>query len=326
MSGRLAWIICGHMASSACAASFTPSEVLRVWRQARVGSTASVLDVSRYHLQLLFVDSTNQHARVAEGVLERVAEWADAGWWLYPHAATIGSDLDGLGPLPATLAACAELDLCAVRSGAPGASLCREDLDSYDLIICLDDEVRLAILRWLRDDLHEHDVSYYECGRLCLLSDFISLETDAVARGAPPVLQRSLMNRVAPFVARAPLAGGLAATRAWPQPGGPSLTLDLDGVARAAPDGSWRAAEAGILLACAGLTRFCKETINAGFVTAYGALLAEMFHAPEHADAVWADAEPRVRTHSFTGALTPGEREKLFDLHIAALARQRDSM
>jgi hypothetical protein len=137
-AGVRRFLMCACLASAY--GSTTPSEVLRVWRQARVGSTASVLDVSRYHLQLLFVDSTNQHARVAEGVLERVAEWADAGWWLYPHAATIGGGLDGLGPLPVTRAACAELGLCAVRSAAAGASLCRADLDSHDLIVCLDEE------------------------------------------------------------------------------------------------------------------------------------------------------------------------------------------
>jgi len=233
------------------------------------------------------------------------------------------ADLDGLGPLPATKAACAELGLCATRSSAPGARICREDLDSHDLVVCVDDEVRTAILRWLADDLSEDELAYYEQGRVCLLSDFCSIELEADRTQQTSVIDPTLRARVAPL--RGILEGGLASTRAWPEPGSAALTLGADGAARLAADGSWRLAEASFVLGCAGLTRFAKDTIDAGFLVAYDTLLGEMFCRREHLAATWTDAEPRIRAHVFTGALTGAEREHRFHEHIARLAAQLNS-
>ena len=61
-------------------------------------------DASRYHVQVLFVDDDGVRARVCEALLERVAEWADAGWWVYPNSATICANvMDGDAPPPSRM-------------------------------------------------------------------------------------------------------------------------------------------------------------------------------------------------------------------------------
>ena len=128
--------ICPAMVTSLSSSAFSgfrsPREMLNHWRKERLQQSAATIDPSRYHLQILFVDDDNQRARVAEGLLERIAEWADAGWWLYPHQCTIiGSTKTLKSTTQQTVDLCRELGLCNSRATAIGARLARSDLDDY---------------------------------------------------------------------------------------------------------------------------------------------------------------------------------------------------
>lgn len=60
--------------------AFTPgsSDIpfsLSEYQKARAKATSNALDASRFHFQILFVDNDNFHARIAEGMLSRIAEY-----------------------------------------------------------------------------------------------------------------------------------------------------------------------------------------------------------------------------------------------------------
>ena len=60
--------------------AFTPgsSDIpfsLSAYQKARAKATSNALDASRFHFQILFVDNDNFHARIAEGMLSRIAEY-----------------------------------------------------------------------------------------------------------------------------------------------------------------------------------------------------------------------------------------------------------
>ena len=137
----------GCFSSSAGASGTTPSEVLMQWRNQRLARFAESFDGSRYHAQVLFVDDDGARARTCEALLERVAMWSDAGWWLYPHAASTSVNVaDGQAAPPSLLATASRVGLCPSRLSARAATLDPSDLLSYDLIVCVDlttlDQVR----------------------------------------------------------------------------------------------------------------------------------------------------------------------------------------
>jgi hypothetical protein len=73
-------ILCASAASSRIATAFTPgsSDIpfsLSAYQKARAKETSRHLDASRFHFQILFVDNNNFHARIAEGMLARIAEY-----------------------------------------------------------------------------------------------------------------------------------------------------------------------------------------------------------------------------------------------------------
>ena len=80
----------------------SPQAVVHAWRAERLDRFAASFDASRYHAQVLFVDDDGARARTCEALLERVAIWSDAGWWIYPHSATTSASgvPDGSAPLP----------------------------------------------------------------------------------------------------------------------------------------------------------------------------------------------------------------------------------
>ena len=322
---------------AAALSPLSPAAMLRQWRAERASATAELIDPSRYHLQLLFVDDDNARGRVAEGVLEAVAEWADAGWWLYPFSATLGDDDDAqpdAAPLPwapaplaapdAAIEVMEELGLCSTRARAAGAEIALEDLDSHDLVVCLDFEVRDRLMR----RIPAADRSLYEAKVRCL-SDFASVELgeepseEEVARTGGVIPPR-LAARAAPFRDALARDGAFDALRAAPAPRERALALTDAGAAALAPAGSWRHSEAALVYACAGLTRFCKATIDDGFVACYERLLGACFCRREHLDVAWEDAETIVRRHVFTGVFTPEERRARFEQHIAELRGRLD--
>jgi hypothetical protein len=72
-------LLCG--ANSIFSDAFTPGSSdspffsLAAYQKARAKETAKILDASRFHFQILFVDNNNFHARIAGGMLAKIAEY-----------------------------------------------------------------------------------------------------------------------------------------------------------------------------------------------------------------------------------------------------------
>ena len=297
------------------------ASILRDWRQSRASETSGALDTTRYHLSILFVDDDNSRARVSESIFERVSIHADAGFWLYPHSATVTvNSSKALRNVPSeAVDVCAALDLCPARSSAPGAKLCRSDLDAYDLIICLDDNVATTVLKGLLESADEADFYRPKCRTL---SEFLA--PDATESGAmEATLDTFMKNRILGL----PSYDGSTATLgsdvflAKPCVEEARLLWNADTTA-AVPNravGSWPAAEAAHIMAAAGLTHFCKAAIDASFSDAFSALLETAFRRREDVDISQADAETRIRRNQISGFFSYEERMRRFEAHRLVL-------
>ena len=271
--------------------ALTPQGVLAEWQKARVQSLD--VDASRYHAQVLFVDDDNARARMAECCADALAHWADAGWWIYPHACSITKD-QALIENPRQEAILTSLGFDGTRVTAAGAALAKEDLDAYDLVVCADAAVRDAVLALGGDESYETSVR--------LLNDFA---TAADARS------RALFDGLDDVA--------LAARARSRQDGGELVVEGSD--AQSDRDGFDALLESTLVLTAA-LVVFLKDSFDASFVDSFNGLLRTHFYDERHADARWADAEPAMRRHVVTGALDPRERERLFDAHMAELRRR----
>lgn len=120
--------------------SSSPQAMVQAWRTERLSRFSTSFDASRYHAQVLFVDDDGARARTCEALLERVAIWSDAGWWIYPHSVTTSGNgvPDGSSPLPSLSRTARDLGLCPARLGARAATLEAADLLAYDLIVAVD--------------------------------------------------------------------------------------------------------------------------------------------------------------------------------------------
>ena len=150
---QLLWSLCVSRA-------LTPQGVLVEWQKARVQSLD--VDASRYHAQVLFVDDDNARARMAESCADALARWADAGWWIYPHACSLRTEDQALIENPRQEAILTSLGFDGARVTAAGAALAKEDLDAYDLIVCADTAVRDAVLALGGDESYETSVRLLE--------------------------------------------------------------------------------------------------------------------------------------------------------------------
>lgn len=309
-----------------CSVALGPTSyasILRDWRQSRARETSIALDTSRYHLSILFVDDDNARARVAEGIFERVSLHADAGFWLYPHSATVTANSTKAlrRPPPDAVAVCALLGLCPTRSNAPGAPLCRSDLDAYDLLVCLDDGVAAAVFKSVFASADEENFYRPKCRTL---SEFLAPDAaagDALAATLDTLLRSRAAAGLLPVVADDPAAAGSDVFRARPCIADARLVWNADGTA-AVPNraaGSWPAAEAAYIMAAAGLTHFCKAAIDESFSHAFGALLEASFCRREDLELSQTDAETRIRRNQISGFFSLDERMRRFEAHREAL-------
>ena len=271
--------------------ALTPQGVLAEWQKARVQSLD--VDASRYHAQVLFVDDDNARARLAESCADALAHWADAGWWIYPHACSLTED-QALSEHPRQEAILTSLGFDGARVTAAGAALAKEDLDAYDLVVCADAAVRNAVLALGGDESYETSVR--------LLADFATV---ADARS------RALFEGLDDVA--------LAARARSRQDRGELVVEGAD--AQSDRDGFDALLESTLVLTAA-LVVFLKDSFDASFVDSFNGLLRTHFYDKRHADAQWADAEPALRRHIVTGALDPRERERLFDAHMTGLRRR----
>ena len=280
-------------------AALSPSSMLQEWRTTRLSSFASAFDASRYHVQVLFVDDDGSRARTCEALLERVSLWADAGWWIYPHSASINNVAEGSAPPPSLLTSDwpSSLGLCRTRLGAPAAKFDVSDLVSYDLIICADlgvrQQVRAMALGSSGSDSDSGDED--PLPNVLCVTDFLACGGERM-----DTLDEPMRSFLAPHFQRLTAGGGL---------------VDL-------PDSfpsrgrEWEAVVAACLLSMAGLTVFLKERIDSFFVDAFNELLATHYTTADALDALTSDeVDAELRRYQVTGGLSVQQRQDLIGVH-----------
>lgn len=257
--------------------------------------------------------------RTCEAVLERVAEWADMGWWIYPHAASTANNVaDGDRAPPSLLSgAASQLGLCRTRLTAAAATLeDPSDLLHYDLICCVD----YATLEHVRALAQQVDAEAMAAqpdapegsadravdsvdARLLCLTDFLAFQSASVDR--MEALDQEMLELIAPHYSFATTLTELPNT----------LPSDDD------PD-AWEASLAAVALSCAGITSMIKERCDCYFEDTFKELLMAYFPTAERL-VDWAQAEEMLRSHISTGGLTPELRETLFKEHRARLQQSQ---
>ena len=100
----------------------------------------------------------------------------------------------------------------------------------------------------------------------------------------------------------------------------PRLVLSESGAAVPNTVG-WPLVEAAMLVACAGVTRFCLDTMDSQFDLAMQNLLDTFFYREEHLDISLDEADAQLRKGSFsvTGYFSPRQRRERIEQHLAAL-------
>lgn len=301
---------------------------LSSYQKARALETSQSLDASRLHFQILFVDDDNAKGRIAEGLLARTAEYNDAMFVLFPASSTLISPSttpDATAPSVA-VKSCHELGLCPSRLSQVGTAFDVSYLDEYDLVIAMDDDIQSRILRSLTS---REDQKYY--GPKCrLLSEFLSVnfcqvsQQDAAAKVTSPdncqpkreeillsVLDLELASRAAPF---AHLVTDTSSDLIRQSKVVAASSSEID---------EWRMCEAALILASAGITRFCLDTMDVQFENAFQTILERNFYSREHAqNSIWNDAtDDRLRacSYSVTGYFSPNQRQHRFERHMQSL-------
>jgi hypothetical protein len=285
--------------SSESSSSFSLSH----YHKARALETSNSMDASRLHFQILFVDDDNAQGRIAEGLLAKLAEHNDALFVLFPASATIASSRNAPRDAAAPNAAvqvCHALHLCESISTAIGTSFDLSYLDEYDLVIPMNDDIRSLILRSLSVD----DQAYY-APKLRLYSEFLSPEfcsTEESCRIAPEtlvnMLEPELRDKVTPYLEEITDRSS-------------SVFGDDEGPAQAA----W-------ILAAAGVTRFCLDTMDAQFEDAFSTLLEKNFKQLQDLEQLkWHQADDQLRkcSHAVTGYFSPEQRKRRIERHLEDL-------
>ena len=307
---------------------------LPAYQNARARETSNTLDASRFHFQICFVDNDNFRGRIAEGMLARIAEYNDALFTIFPSSATIASSPKAPRDAAASdeaLAVCKDLELCSVRCSEMGTSFDISFLDEYDLIIAMDEEIQIQILRSLPAEGYES-----KCRLLSefLSGDFYSINakgrngvTSGVVKTDESVLvemiEPELWDRVAPFydITKGSSSSifGTSSTIAK-DVAEPRTIISKSGAAIPNTVG-WPLVEAAMLVACAGVTRFCLDTMDAQFDVAVQTLLDTFFYRKEHLDISLEEADDQLRKGSFsiTGYFSPRQRRELIEQHLAGL-------
>ena len=283
------------------------------------------------------MDNDNFHGRIAEGMLTQIADYNDALGTLLPYSATIDvspkAPLDSAAPEEA-VAVCEALGLCSATCSEDGTSFSLSYLDQYDLIIAMDDEIQSLILRSIPPE-----ISGYE-QKCRLLSEFLSIDFCGIqSKGGNILTDESLQNmiepglweRAKPFYYMATNNSGsdissifLNSTTTWNDVYQPRMILSEteSGMMAAVPNQvGWPLVEAAMLVACAGITRFCLDTMDAQFDAAFDTLLGLHFCRSEHLEysVSQADDQLRLGSLSVTGYFSPEERHSRIENHFEEL-------
>ncbi|KAK9821686.1 hypothetical protein WJX74_008158 [Apatococcus lobatus] len=227
--------------------SFSDSTAAKVL--ARYGRSQQALkrglppvDWHRYHLQILFVDRTDTvRARMAAGLLEKVAEWNGLGRALYPQSCGISvPEQDAVDPSTSMtlMTQAGHLGIRTKIFAAPRERLVREDLDRFDVVVAVDADIREGVLQMAGP---EH-LQYYS-RKVAVLTDFSKYcGPDLLREGGTAILAPFFRSRIAADVEEACAAQGISR---------PSLQQGPDG---------WNHMVQTIVVACAGLTQYCSDS------------------------------------------------------------------
>lgn len=141
------------------------------------------VDWSRFHLQLLFVDSDDcGAARIAHGMFESIAIWNGYGRSLYPWSAGTGAHDADPSKVVSMMSQAESLGFSSRLFARSPEQLELNDLYMYDMVIAMDSTIEEAILARFSGELDEAwddagDREFYR-QRVCKLSDFLSYATD----------------------------------------------------------------------------------------------------------------------------------------------------
>jgi len=274
-----------------------PAAALQRWREERINLFGSVLDCSRYHVQVLIVDDDALRARTCEAMLEKVALWADAGWWIYPHSTSLGSPVYDLDDRTRLSEICAPFKLSKqCLSSATSEFDVNDVLDgTYDLVVCVDVEVQEKV-RSLVKQAVANDPAAEPDATVLSLCDFL-----AIGGNRLDTLDEELSDLVASQYFKG-LPGLMELPRAY--------TSQKE---------EWSRILAACALSCAGMTTYLKDLFDNYVVTAFNDLLEAHYRRAEHLNVSWDECERAMRRHIVTGGLTIQQRQELFEAHQTKL-------
>jgi len=326
--------------------SSSSSFSLSTYQKNRALETFTSLDASRFHFQILFVDTDNTMGRISEGLLARIAEYNDALFVLFPSSATTvqNENEDGM-PSAETVQKCETLGLCEHRSTELGTSFELEnDLDEYDLIIVMNDEMRSLLLRSIPV---VSDQQYYS-SKIRLLSDFLSTNNNCVSSLVEEeegeeaflsdpttgnnknknklvlhdMLEYDLYERVEPYQdfiidndAMIVNSDIFSSSRYDVED---NDDYDEDQLLSTSNlKSSWSMTEAALILATAGITQFCLSTIDLQMDQAYQRLLKDNhFFTTSNQSSSWnSDIDDQIRRCSshLSGYFSPQQRKEKYN-------------
>ena len=178
---------------------------VRTWLRNGEDFVVPEVDWSRYYISVLFVDRTHTtRARLAEGLLERLAAWRGYGRAIYPSSC--GTHVPDSGEkVPwetqaGLLAALGPLRISSQIVTAPRVRFEARDLDDHNLVIVVDEATREAVDEAVArsDDPARYEALARE--RVWLLGHFVAYHNwDAIVaeKGGSAQLDRKLRKMVA---------------------------------------------------------------------------------------------------------------------------------
>jgi len=137
------------------------------------------------------------------------------------------------------------------------------------------------------------------------------------------MIEPSLWERAKPFydlVKNSPSDMFADSTTTWDDVYQPRMILTESGAAVPNQVG-WPLVEAAMLVSCAGITRFCLDTMDAQFDTAFQSLLGMHYHRLEDLDMSTQQADDQLRLGSLSvmGYFSPKQRHTRIENHFEEL-------
>jgi len=245
--------------------------------------------------------------------------FSDALFTLFPYSATIeaspNAPIDPTAPEEAVVI-CDNLGLCSTTCSEDGTSFnLFNSLDQYDLIIACNDEIQNQILRSLPPptDTSTGDNVVTPDTKCRSLSEFLSLSFCG-AENEKEITQQTIQDMIEPGMwgKAKPYYDASCSTS-----GGDIFSYSMSSDVYS----NWPLVEASMLVACAGITRFLLDTLDAQFDTAFAQLLDRHFYRHEHLNISIEAADDQLRrgSLSITGYFSPKERERRIVRHFEAL-------